>query len=97
MSEKKTTAPSPENARDGLRRWLVESTGCAIQHTGWPCGTCTLDLLSRIGLTANHPHYASRNPGHDRRNEVWRAIIQIREAALPGQGATEGTSADTEE
>jgi hypothetical protein len=68
-----------EEAREGLRRWLVAATGCDIQHTGWPCGTCTIHLLTRLGLVEHHPAYHERNADPDRHNEVWRAILQIRD------------------
>jgi hypothetical protein len=81
-------------AREELRQWLVKHTGCAIQAPyineatageddalqGWPCGTCTMHLLTEIGLDSADPLYQDRNEEPDRHNEVWRAILQIREA-----------------
>ena len=71
-------------AREQLRMWAVKYTeGCDIQDR-WPCGTCFMDLLNRIGLDDTKPEYKERNKEHDctRHNEVWRAILQIREAKL---------------
>lgn len=69
-----------EQSKEDLRKWLVKSTaGCNIQG-GWPCGTCTIDLLTRLGLDPHEPEYSKRNEFPDRANEVWRAILQIRDA-----------------
>lgn len=35
--------------RDVLRVALVDATaGCAIQHDGWPCGTCFFDISEKL-------------------------------------------------
>lgn len=31
-----------------LKRALRAATGCALQHTGWPCGTCFFSLSKRL-------------------------------------------------
>jgi len=31
-----------------LKRLLREKTGCGIQHTGWPCGTCFLAISPKF-------------------------------------------------
>lgn len=67
-------------AREALRKFLVKYTDCDIQHTGYPCGTCFMALLDRLGLDATKPEYKEHNTPRDRHNEVWRAILQIREA-----------------
>lgn len=74
-----------KKAREELRQWLVRNCGgCNIQEgkdqKGWPCGTCVMDLLNRIGLDSSKPEYSEVNEEHDRHNEVWRAILQIRDA-----------------
>lgn len=75
-----------DQAREELRQWLVKHTKCEIQsgmdkagkvhESGWPCGTCTCDLLARLGavehITTTH------NQPVDRNNEMWRGILQIR-------------------
>lgn len=78
--------------REGFRQWLADATGCNIQSgavkgkekdSGWPCGTCTIDILSKIGLTPKVEAYHDRDKKNvDRANEVWRAILQIREAKI---------------
>ena len=66
--------------KEQLRQWLVDSTqGCDIQNK-WPCETCTLELLRQIGLNPRKKEYEERNKPIDRLNEVWRAILQIRDA-----------------
>ena len=70
-----------QEARQELKEWLVKHTaGCDVQANGWPCGTCTTHLLGALGLTPNHSQYDEHNDPIDRVNEVWRAILQIREA-----------------
>jgi hypothetical protein len=60
---------------DELREWLVFWTGgCDIQG-GFPCGTCVCGLLDELGVNEDKQH----NKPIDRINEVWRAILQIRE------------------
>lgn len=74
------------HARERLRTLLVNKTRCAIQQaadgSGWPCGTCVMDWLNLIGLDNTKAEYQEHNPAHDRHNEVWRAILQIRDAKL---------------
>lgn len=71
-------------AKEELREWLVKHTGCDIQEgrgiAGWPCGTCTVGLLKYIGLDSSTSEYNEHNDPTDRCNEVWRAILQIRES-----------------
>lgn len=75
---------SGETLREGLREYLVDATGgCAIQEggdgKGWPCGTCVIDVLKRMGLDTAVVEYHEHNDPVDRVNEVWRAILQIRD------------------
>ena len=67
-----------EQARESLRLWLVKYTGCAIQEGAngklYPCGTCVIDLLKRLGVKEDKQH----NKPIDRLNEMWRGILQIR-------------------
>lgn len=88
---------SPAEAREALRRWLIAYTGCTIQHDGWPCGTCFNHLLTRIGLDLPHPAYRISNAEPDRANEVWRAIVQIREADLSEGGVPASQTETLEE
>ena len=66
----------PHEAREELRQWFNKWTRCGLQgpHGGWPCGTCTINLLEQLGAKENKRHNVPVN----RLNEVWRAIIQIR-------------------
>ncbi len=59
-----------------LKRWLASWTGCGEPHDGWPCGACTRRLFASLGAVEDD---AEHNEPVDRVNEVWRAIIQIRE------------------
>lgn len=70
-------------AREELRKWLVKWTSCNIQD-GYPCGTCFMNLVNKIGLDETKKEYHEHNKGinRTRHNEVWRAILQIREADL---------------
>ena len=61
-------------AREAFRHFLVHATYCDAQE-GWPCGTCTIHLLEELGVHNDLHH----NEPVDRVNEVWRAIMQIRE------------------
>ena len=74
-----------EKAREELRKWMVEYTDCDLQ-TGsggaWPCETCTATLLKSIGLALTDPQYSEHNDEVYHFNEVWRAILQIRDAKL---------------
>ncbi len=73
-------------AREELREWLVRQTGCNVQRgkdrKSWPCGTCFVALLQGIGLNSKRDEYQEHNKPVDRINEVWRAILQIRDAKL---------------
>ena len=78
-------------AREEMRRWLVKYTNCRLQSGhirshmrdfSWPCATCVLAFLTELGLTDDDEHYHEHCAPPDRRNEVWRAIMQIREADL---------------
>jgi hypothetical protein len=66
-----------------LRELLVKHTGgCAIQEASdgalWPCGTCVCALFASV-LDDTDPQYREHNDNHDRVNELWRAILQIRD------------------
>ena len=68
---------------EAIRVALIDATnGCAIQDsadgTSWPCGTCVCSLLASV-LDESAPEYAEHNDPPDRINEVWRAILQIRD------------------
>ncbi len=74
---------SPRDFRDALRRNLIDATGgCALQEATdgarWPCGTCTCALLAML-LSKDAPEYHEHNTPPDRINEVWRAILQLRD------------------
>lgn len=76
---------SNKEAREAFRMFLIAGThGCVIQEgageLGWPCGTCTIAFLEKLGLDPKDPQYSQHNKKVDRMNEVWRAILQIREA-----------------
>jgi len=90
--KKKTTKKKPKinysDARDELREVLVKYTHCEAQggmvngenkDFGWPCGTCFIDFLKRIGLKSKDKAYKEHNDHVDRANEVWRAILQIKD------------------
>ena len=64
-------------AKEELKNWLVKNTGCDVQN-GWPCGTCTVYLLQKLGLRSSKDDYHQHNKPVDRINEVWRAVLQIR-------------------
>ena len=64
-------------AREELRQWLVKWTDCDIQN-GWPCGTCVMNLLDKLGLDKKRKEYSEHNEKIERHNEVWRAILQIK-------------------
>jgi hypothetical protein len=67
---------------EALRVALVEATTCGIQESAdgkdWPCGTCTCALLAKL-LPCTAREYREHNDPVDRVNEVWRAILQIRD------------------
>ena len=63
-----------EEARDELREWIATYTMCEVQK-GWACGTCLIGFLDELGVYEDKQH----NKPIDRCNEVWRAILQIRE------------------
>ena len=78
-------------AREELRQWIEKWTECSIQggyidkkleEGGWSCGTCFIHLLNEIGLTSDNEAYHERNDDNGRTNEVWRAILQIRDAKI---------------
>ncbi len=62
-----------KRAIEDLRELLTNYTECEVQGS-WPCGTCTTDFLTEIGVREDGEH----NDDVDRVNEVWRAILQIR-------------------
>ena len=68
---------------EDLRLALINGTnGCGLQNGAdgkiWPCGTCICALLeSLMPITA--AEYSRHNEPVDRVNEVWRAILQIRD------------------
>ena len=79
----KYQTPIYEEARESLRLWSVKYTGgCAIQQAEngklWPCGTCFNALLGKL-LGTDKTAYNEHNKPVDRINEVWRAILQIRD------------------
>jgi hypothetical protein len=78
-------------AREEMRQWLVKYTHCKahdgyigheMHDASWPCGTCVMAFLSELGLTDEDEQYHVHNAAIDRLNEVWRAILQIRETDL---------------
>lgn len=81
-----------EKMREGFRLWLMNATGgCEIQggyvkgkkqDYGWPCGTCVIAVLDMLGLNPKKKEYKEHNNRVDRTNEVWRAILQMRDAKL---------------
>jgi len=74
-----------KQAREDLRKWLVKYTSCDIQRSNsgnWPCGTCVISLLENIGLNPKAKEYHEHNDEIDRTNEVWRAILQIRDSEI---------------
>lgn len=82
--KKKTETMDYIQAREELRQWAVKWTGCGIQEgrdgKPYPCGTCFCALLGCIGLNPRKKEYHEHNKPVDRTNEVWRAILQIRDA-----------------
>lgn len=83
---KKNRMKRVHDEREAFRSFLVGATGCDVQEGAdrkpWPCGTCVRVLLDKMGLDDTKPEYYEYNKSRDRHNEVWRAIIQIREASL---------------
>lgn len=71
-------------ARTELKEWLIKNTAGCTLHDGWPCGTCTCHLFAQLGLNHDTPEYSEHNEPLDRINEIWRAIIEIRNAKLNG-------------
>jgi len=68
---------------EDLRVALIKGTGgCAIQEgadgSEWPCGTCICALLGSV-MPNGAPVYSQHNEPVDRVNEVWRAILQMRD------------------
>ena len=72
--------------REAFRKFVVGYTGCNVQEgengKAWPCGTCANALFGEMGLDSEKPEYSRRNKPIDRSNEVWRAVLQIRDAIL---------------
>lgn len=72
-----------QEAKKDFRKWLVDYADCEIQEgkdeMTYPCGTCTMALLDAIGLKSEEKEYKEHNEDIDRCNEVWRAILQIRD------------------
>lgn len=76
--------PKAKEFREDLRALLVDySGGCAIQEgadgSQWPCGTCMCALFTSV-MDHEDPQYQQRNDPVDRVNEIWRAVLQIRDA-----------------
>jgi hypothetical protein len=76
--------PRAKAFREDLRVLLIEHCGgCGIQEGGdgkmWPCGTCLCSVLGGV-LDVNAPEYQQRNEPVDRINEIWRAVLQMRDA-----------------
>ena len=46
-----------------LKEYLAEETGCAIQHDGWPCGSCfsTIDIELKEDI-----------------REYWQPVLSVR-------------------
>lgn len=69
---------SDDKAKEEFRRFLIRNTGCTMQQDKngkpYPCGTCTIDLMKRMGMKESKQH----NKPVDRLNEVWRGILQVR-------------------
>jgi hypothetical protein len=78
QKKKRVISVDYDIAREEFRTWLVRFSLCDVQD-GWPCGTCTVELLTKLGLTRSKDEYSKHNNPVDRINEVWRAIIQIRQ------------------
>lgn len=85
---KKLTILDATKAKEELRKWLVKYTMCEVQggvvngklsDFGWTCGTCFMALLDMLGLDSSKKEYHEHNRTMDRKNEVWRAILQIRD------------------
>ena len=93
-----TTAMSNQTKKarqfvEDLRTALIKATsGCTIQQGAdgkdWPCGTCVCGLLGSL-LPHDASEYTQRNDPPDRVNEVWRAILQMRDCAESGLTASE--------
>lgn len=72
------------NRREELRQWAIKvARGCNVQKGDgygrcYPCGTCFIDGLKRI-MKENNPIIDEHNEPVDRFNEIWRAILQIRD------------------
>ena len=74
MKEKINRTLLIDEARDKLREWIATYTMCEVQK-GWACGTCLIEFLVELGVYEDKQH----NKPIERCNEVWRAILQIRE------------------
>lgn len=83
---KKEIKENAIKAREELRKWAVKWTKCGIQEgidrKECPCGTCFCALLENIGLNPRKKEYKEHNVKVDRINEVWRALLQIRDTEL---------------
>ena len=72
-----------KEAKRAFCRFLVEHSGCSTQDgkdgMSYPCGTCVIALFDAMGLKQKDAQYEDHNEELDRANEVWRAILQIRD------------------
>lgn len=80
---KKLRAEQARKLIENIRTNLVEATsGCAIQQSAcgekWPCGTCVCAVLGEM-LARDAAEHSQHNDPVDRINEVWRAILQMRD------------------
>ena len=48
--------------KNNLKKTLLETTLCDLQHDGWPCGTCFFKISPTADLT----------------NEHWQTVLWIR-------------------
>lgn len=75
-----------QDAKKSFRNWLVKYTNCKIQEgkdgMTYPCGTCAIALFDSMGLNEKGKEYKVHNKPIDRSKEVWRAILQIRDAKI---------------
>ena len=51
-----------------LKRILKKKTGCAIQHDGWPCGTCFGSLLESLHI----------DPDSTKAEVLWQSLLVYR-------------------
>ena len=76
-----------EKLHKSFRNLVVDiAGGCKIQQgkdgMTYPCGTCFCSGLSQLGLDEKHTDYKEHNEPVDRINEVWRAVLQIRDTKV---------------